>query len=197
MVCLEVNAGAGEEVPVLRAVALDGEAGVGDDPEAVFAVQDHGTGAEGVQFPEDRQDGVLVRKVAVEGTVVGEEKLAAAGFQHGAEVLAGALDGNAVEMALVGGEGDAVHGDHAQAAVLQGDDVVDLVVGEAGLVVRAEELLELMADIAVEAAEGGHPDVALLVLCESVDALVGDGGGENDASFYGCGEVSTVIIARA
>ena len=72
-------------------------------------------------------------------------------------------------------------------------DGVDLVVWEAGGVVGAEELLELMAVVPVEAAEGGHPDVALPVLGKGIDVLVGYARRHNDASFRGSRYFSSVI----
>ena len=193
VVGLEAGSDRQEKSPVLRAVAVKGETVPGNDPQAAFGVQRHAGGAERVELAEHGEDDVLVREIAVEGTVVGKQYLAATGFQDGAHVEGAVLHRNAVESALVGGNGHAVDRGYAQAAVLQRLDGVDLVVGEAGFVVGAEELLELMAVKAVEPAQGCHPDVAQLVLGKGVDALVGHALRHDDASFGRSGYVSSVV----
>lgn len=184
---LSVALDAGDEDELGGAGLAQVEAGLGADPEVVLAVDEDGKNAAG---------GGEAWWVGCAGGRAVELEFAVAGVA-GEAVLAAvpdaavAVGGHAEDVRLAQGLGcvlgDAevvgrrVVDDHAgiagadpEAAVVAGDQRADVVVGQGvGVVGCVGVGADVIAAVAAQAAEGGDPDVAGLVLLDGVDGVVG------------------------
>lgn len=106
-----------------------------------------------------------------------EQDAPAAAFDELVAVLVMVVDGNAAEIVLLGILAYAVDGGDPQPVLRVAEEILDVVVGQSRIVVRAEILVEVLGVVLVQSAEGGDPDMSLRIFGEGVDRLIGDVAG--------------------
>ena len=142
------------------------------DPEPVLLVEDTGC-RESIQVAHHWPEDVLFRIVTEDGSGIVCQEHALAGLHHRSDILVVIQDGNPLEASLRGPDRDAVDSGCPEPSVTALEDGIYLIVRQSCCVVGTEVLVIVVDAVFVEAAEGGDPYLAVRILGESIDTLVG------------------------